>query len=60
MRQAADKLWKERDITGEIGIEPLEDGRWRLDVHSEKTIRESTIDALGGRRVKVRSAVTRM
>lgn len=60
MRRAVEKLWEKNGITGEVDMTPLDEGRWRLDVHSEKTVRDSTIEALGGTRVKARSAVTRM
>lgn len=60
MRRAAKKLWEKHEITGELDMTSLGDGRWRLDVHSEKNVRDVTIEALGGTRVKARSAVTRM
>lgn len=60
MRKAVDKLWGKHEISGELEIRPLDEGRWRLQVHSEKQIRESTIESLGGIRVKARSAVTKI
>lgn len=60
-RRAARKLWDKLEITGEIDISPVDGGsKWRLDVHSEKVVRENTIEALGGTRVKARSAVARI
>jgi hypothetical protein len=60
MRAAVKKLWDGLKITGEIEVNRLSDGRWRIDVHAESTVRESTIEALGGTRVKARSAVARI
>lgn len=60
MRAAVKKLWDGLKITGEIEISPVGDGRWRIDVHAESTVRENTIEALGGTRVKARSAVARI
>lgn len=60
MRAAVKKLWDGLQITGEIEIAPAGKGRWRIDVHAEGTVRENTIEALGGTRVKARSAVARV
>lgn len=60
MRRAVTKLWDKLSITGEIDVMPTENGKWRMDVHSEKPIRDATIEALGGTRIKVRSAVGRL
>lgn len=60
MRKAVEKLWDKHEISGELEIRPLDDGKWRLQVHSEKQIRDATIESLGGTRVKVRSAVTKI
>ncbi|NLM94074.1 MAG: hypothetical protein GX165_00725 [Firmicutes bacterium] len=50
MEQVANKLWKQHRITGEMEMIPLPGGRWRLSVHSEKQLRQSTIDSLPGKR----------
>lgn len=60
MRAAVKRLWEKLEITGEIEVNPAEEGRWRMDVHSEKTVRDTTIESLGGTRVKARSAVARV
>lgn len=60
LRAAVDRLWNKNGITGEIEIQRLENGRWRLDVHSEKPLRPNTLESLGGRQVKARSAVTKI
>jgi len=40
------RLWKGLGITGEMSAEPLVDGRWRLEVNSEKDLRRSTLEKL--------------
>jgi len=59
-RKAADALWNKHKVTGEVDLIRTDNGTWRLDVHSEKNIREKTIESLGGKRIKARSTVTRM
>lgn len=59
-REAAETLWTKHKVTGEIEIIRSDSGTWHVNVHSEKTIRDKTIDSLGGKRVKARSTVTRM
>ncbi|NLV92852.1 MAG: hypothetical protein GX030_10755 [Firmicutes bacterium] len=49
--KVVDKLWFEKQVTGEVEKLPLKDGKWRLNVHSEKALRQSTIDALAGKSV---------
>lgn len=51
------ELWIRKELTGEIEKLPLKDGRWRLNVHSEKQVRQSTIDGLLGKQVKVRPVI---
>jgi len=58
MNKAAKKLWKKHDITGEMEIVRLDEGRWRLNVHSEKNLRDSTISKLAGKRVEVDATVS--
>lgn len=53
-------LWEKKQITGEIEKLPLRDGKWRLNVHSEKSIRQSTIDNLAGKQVKARAVIRPM
>ncbi len=51
------QIWKKKQVTGEIEKLPLKDGKWRLNVHSEKPIRQATIDSLAGTQVKARAVV---
>lgn len=43
-REVARKLMDQYGVTGEIHFQPLPGGRWRLQVNSEKELRESTLD----------------
>ena len=51
LREAAKKLWDGYKVTGEMAIRPLGNGRWRLELSSEKELRESTLEKLNGKRV---------
>lgn len=50
LRQTAKKLIEDLDVTGEINIKPLGGGRWRMEVGSERELRESTLEKLKGYR----------
>lgn len=60
MLKIADKLWNHHNVTGEIEMLPLSDGRWRINVHSEKQLRDSTLEKLEGKRVQARSILSDM
>lgn len=51
LEAAVRRLRQGLGVTGELAIKPLETGGWRLTVYSEKTLRESSLERLGGRRV---------
>ena len=51
LNEAVDLLRNKYRVTGELYARPLGGGRWRLVVHSEKHLRDGTIDKLKGRRV---------
>ena len=59
MEKVVRQLRKRHEITGELELLPLGDGRWKLTVFSEKPLRESTLESLPGKRVSVRSTVRR-
>ncbi|MEW6723478.1 MAG: hypothetical protein AB1331_00960 [Bacillota bacterium] len=42
-------IWKRLGITGEIELRPADNGRWILEIHSERKIRESALKGLNGR-----------
>lgn len=52
MRDLARRLWDHYKITGEMHIQPLPNGRWRLQVYSEKPLRESTLEKYAAFRVE--------
>lgn len=43
-REIAKKLMEQYGVSGEIHFQPMPGGRWRLQVHSEKDLRESTLE----------------
>ena len=51
LEAAIQRLRQNLGVTGELGIKPLEGGRWRLTISSEKPLRESSLEKLGGQRV---------
>lgn len=53
LRDIAAKLMDDLDVTGEINIKPLEGGHWRMEVNSEKDLREGTLSKLKGFRKEV-------
>ncbi len=55
MEKTASLLWNKYDVTGELEMMPLEDGRFRLTIHSEKQLRDSTLEKLPGKRVQAKS-----
>jgi len=46
--QAVDVLRKRHHVTGEMALRPLDDGKWRLTVNSEKNLKPATLEKLGG------------
>lgn len=59
MEKVVRQLQKRHEVSGELEMLPLGDGRWKLTVFSEKPIRESTLESLPGKRVSVHSTVRR-
>lgn len=59
MERVAKKLREKYGVTGEIEMSPIEDGGWRLTVHSEKQLREATLESLEGRRVKAKTIISK-
>lgn len=51
LETAVRKLRDQLGVTGELAIKPLENGRWRLTVTSEKNLRETSLERLGGQLV---------
>lgn len=53
LEQVIRRLWDQMGVTGELASRPLAGGRWRLEVQSEKDLRESTLEKLKQWRVEV-------
>lgn len=47
----ATRLIDRLNVTGEVAIRPLGGGRWRMDIHAERPIRESSLERLKARRL---------
>ncbi|MDI9484181.1 MAG: hypothetical protein QM372_01755 [Bacillota bacterium] len=54
MQRVADQLWNKHGITGEFEMYPTNDGRFRLQINSEKQIRANILDKLPGKVVQVK------
>lgn len=46
------KLWETLGVSGEMAIRPLANGRWRVDITSEKELRDSTLEKFEKYRVE--------
>lgn len=53
MRETVTKLWDGLNVSGEMAIRPIKDGKWRVEVNSEKELRESTLEKFADYRVEV-------
>lgn len=52
LRDTVKKLWESLGVTGELAVRPLADGRWRLEINSEKEIRDATLEKFAQYRVE--------
>lgn len=52
LREAVDHLWHRLRVTGEINVQPLGKGSWRLEIIAEKGLRPNTLEKLKGRLVE--------
>lgn len=52
LQELADKLWNQHGVSGEMAIRPAANNRWRLEVMTEKEIRESTFEKFAQFRVE--------
>jgi hypothetical protein len=50
IRETTRRLLTVHGVTGEIGCHRLQNGRWRLDVMSERELQEGLVDSLKGRK----------
>jgi hypothetical protein len=44
MREIVKKLWEGYGVSGEVAIRPTSGGRWRVEITSEKELRDSTLE----------------
>lgn len=56
MIKAAQKLWSKHGITGELEMATTASNKYRLNIHSEKTLRDSLLDQIPGKRTQAKSA----
>jgi hypothetical protein len=52
MRDTVKKLWDVHNVSGELSVRPLGNGRWRVEVLSEKELRDSTLEKFAQFRVE--------
>ncbi len=52
MRETATKLWDHAGVSGEMAMRPLANGHWRLEVTSEKDLRDATLEKFSAFRVE--------
>lgn len=53
MQLTLKKLWEQYGVTGEVHIRPVPPDRWRVDLVSEKELRDSTLEKFSQFRVEV-------
>lgn len=49
VREEAERLWRKVGITGEMGIRPVGNGHWRLELNSERELKQSVVERLKGK-----------
>jgi hypothetical protein len=52
LRETVKKMWEGHGVSGEMAIRPIAGGRWRLEIHAEKELRESTLEKFATYRVE--------
>lgn len=52
MRDTVQKLWEGHGVSGEMSYRPASGGKWRLEVYSEKELRDSTLEKFAPYRVE--------
>lgn len=46
MRNVAIRVWNDLKLTGEMGLRPLGDGRWRIELFCERDLKASELERL--------------
>ncbi len=54
MRLVADQLWNKHGITGEFEMYQSPNGKFRLQIYSEKQIRDGVLEKIPGKAVQVK------
>jgi len=49
LEEAVRHLWERLQVSGELVTSPTAEGRWRLEIVSERPLRSATLEKLGGR-----------
>lgn len=52
MRDTVKKLWDGYNVSGEMSIKPLGGGKWRVEMYTEKELRESTLEKFADYRIE--------
>lgn len=52
LRETVKKFWDGLNVSGELAVRPLGNGRWRLEIMAEKDLRESTLEKFAQYRVE--------
>lgn len=52
MRETVKKLWESHNVSGEMAVRPLPGDRWRVEIHAEKDLRESTLEKYAEYRIE--------
>lgn len=55
VREAVQVLVQRHNVTGEMSLRKADNGKWILNVSSEKNLRDSTIEKLRGDKAEVSS-----
>ena len=52
VQEVLKKLWEHYGVTGEVQVMPLGQDKWRLEISSEKELREATLEKFAEFRVE--------
>lgn len=52
LRDLAKKLWEQHGVTGEMHMRAASGGKWRLEIASEKELRDTTLEKFAAYRLE--------
>jgi len=55
MLKAAKKLWNKHGISGELEMAAAGNNKYRLNIHSEKPLRDSLLNQIPGKRTQAKA-----